>query len=131
MEGVLAVELPLPALTAGIDAIAADLGLGWEGVRGEIADRLPAGFSAERRATARRSDDWDMLADAVGEAPFREAVRLALKGTFRVKTPWIARLLAERAVAQGAMPASLRRVIEAVTRTITAREAMTIDLDEA
>lgn len=132
LEGLLAVELPLSALPAGIDAIGADLGLAWGDVRSEIVERLPEGVPAEHRTAAHQAGDWHSLAGAVEDEFFREALRLAFKGVrLRVKSPWIARLFAEAAVAEAAVPPSIRRVIDAVTRTVTTHAAMTIDLDQA
>jgi putative ATP-dependent endonuclease of the OLD family len=132
LEGVLASELPLPALQVGIDAVAADLGLAWDNIREDIVSRLPAGTPAGEREAARQADGWPELTGSVGEAFLREAIRHALKrGRIEVKTPWAARLLAQAAVAEAGAPASIHAALRVVATTITDRVGLTVDLDHA
>jgi len=132
LEGVLASELPLQALQAGIDAVAADLRFGWDEIREDIVSRLPDGTPAGERDAARQAVGWPALMGAVREEFLREAIRHALKrGRIEVKTPWAVRLLAESAVAMGAPPASITAALTAVARTVTDRVSLTIDLDHA
>ncbi len=132
LEGVLAVELPLVVLRAGIEAVAADLRVGWDAVREDIVSRLPEGTPHEQRDRARRVEGWPALAESVEERFLREAIRHALKrGRIEVKTPWAARLLAQAAVAEGAVPPSIITTLLTVARTVTDGVGVTVDLDHA
>ncbi len=132
LEGMLSSELPMRALQAGIDAVAGDLRLAWDDVREDIVSRLPEGTPPEQRDAARQAEAWPALAGSVEEPLLREAIRHALKrGRIEVKTPWAARLLAQAAVAEGAVPASIVTTLGAVARTVTGGVGLTLDLDHA
>ncbi len=130
LEGILAYELPLPALVRGMETIAHDRGLAWEQAREAIVARLPEHTPLERRRAAREQPNMVALIAGLNDIEAREAIRMALKsGPLEAKGGRPSRLLAQAAVEEGAVPQSLRRAIQAVAETVLEGRSVQMDLD--